>query len=162
MNSSMVYDFSEHGLRYVGERPTETAFYLELEPFTVTLECTLKDGVVTGVDGYLPLVLAREASLSTDGCREGAVSVGALKEDDYVRGAAYGVEVWFPAIYRYFSDMQEAYDARKGIIRLGTPLEEGDSCVRVDADICCGLDGNGILKCLYIEPDEFVGRDAGR
>lgn len=52
--------------------------------------------------------------------------------------------------------MLTKYDKEKGIIQIGSEMQEGEVGIRVNQNILCGLDNHLDLKCLYVIPTTFI------
>ena len=52
--------------------------------------------------------------------------------------------------------MQIKYDKEKGIIQIGSEMQNGEVGMKISDNILCGLDSNLDLKCIYVIPTKFV------
>lgn len=64
-----------------------------------------------------------------------------------------------PQTQKYFEKLSIKYDAEKGIIQIGETLSEQETAIKVNDNILCGLDQNLYLKCVYIMPTQFIGKE---
>lgn len=151
---SMIYDFKTHSLYYENPSFNVPVFSLTIDTLEMVFE--LYTGKLVRIQGFFPIVKAIMCSISLPICNKEDYVIKNIDLSSYEQNKVYDMIQKMPQIRKYFEKMQVKYDKEKGIIQVGSEMQNGEVGIQINDNILCGFDGNLDLKCLYIVPTKFV------
>lgn len=151
---NMIYDFKTHSLYYDTIDDAFPIFSLTIDTLELVFE--LQTGRLVRIQGFFPIIKAITCSINLPAWDEKDYVLQNTDFSIYRQNEVYDMSRKIPQIRKYFEKMRIKYDKEKGIIQIGSEMQNGETGVKVSNNILCGLDNNLNLKCLYIIPTKFV------
>ena len=153
----MIYDFTTHSLYYTNKEISVSIFSLAIDTLEMVFE--LQTGKLIGIQGFLPLVQASNSKIFLPKFQKGEYLLQKFDLSKCNPNEVYDWTKIVPQTQKYFEKLSIKYDAENGIIQIGETLSEQETAIKVNDNILCGLDQNLYLKCVYIMPTQFIGKE---
>lgn len=154
----LIYSFSEHGLYYENNDNQNDSKKVILTIGTAQLEFDYNIRNLLSVSGYLPLFKAVRKYIDIPQYVEDLFCIS-MNNIEYLPGVAYDYFDYFEESKEYIMideyNPKLYYDESNKRILMGTKNEE-DTCIKINKNIICGLDGNRNLKYLLISLDKVI------
>ena len=113
-------------------------------------------GKLLGIQGFLPIIKANICEIDIPLSEKKDYVLQNILMENYQVNGVYDFLYKVPQSKKYFENNTIKYDKKKGIIQIGSEIQKGEMCIKVDENIMCGVDKNMNLKCVYIMPTEFI------
>ncbi len=151
---NMIYDFKTHSLYYENQNISVPNFSLSIDTLELVFE--LQSGKLVRIQGFFPIIKAITCSISLPVYDEKEFVLINTDLSVYRQNEVYDMMQKIPRIRKYFERTPMKYDKERGIIQVGSEIQEGEVGIKVNDNILCGLDCNLDLKCIYIIPTKFI------
>ena len=152
--NNMIYDFKTHSLYYDAPNTNIPNFSLTIDTLELVFE--LQTGRLVRIQGFFPIIKAITCSINLPAWDEKDYVLQNTDLSIYRQNEVYDMIQKIPQIKKYFEKMQIKYDKEKGIIQIGSEMQNGEVGMKISDNILCGLDSNLDLKCIYVIPTKFV------
>ena len=150
MCCEIIYHFTTHSLYYTNKEISVSIFSLAIDTLEMVFE--LQTGKLIGIQ-------ASNSKIFLPKFQKGEYLLQKFDLSKCNPNEVYDWTKIVPQTQKYFEKLSIKYDAEKGIIQIGETLSEQETAIKVNDNILCGLDQNLYLKCVYIMPTQFIGKE---